>query len=136
MEQILRKLASGMTPEQILEDHPRLAIEDIQAVEAFAADYVAGAMKWMSRSFAGQGPQRAVIVQGQRLLAYGSDPGALMLDEVVRAHPKYLLLCSGCNRSFRHSAQPLATASSARRSRDALFQVGHFSLDSRIPAII
>jgi uncharacterized protein (DUF433 family) len=41
VEQILRKLASGMTPEQVLEDHPRLAIEDIQAAEAFAADYLA-----------------------------------------------------------------------------------------------
>ena len=42
VEQVLRKLASGMTPEQIIEDHPRLAIEDIRAAEAFAADYLAG----------------------------------------------------------------------------------------------
>ena len=42
VEQVLRKLASGMTPEQIIEDHPRLAIEDIRAAESFAADYLAG----------------------------------------------------------------------------------------------
>ena len=41
VEQILRKLAAGMTPEQIIEDHPRLSIEDIRAAEAFAADYLA-----------------------------------------------------------------------------------------------
>lgn len=41
VEQILRKLAAGMTPEQIIEEHPRLIIEDIQAAEAFAADYLA-----------------------------------------------------------------------------------------------
>ena len=51
VEQVLRKLASGMTPEQIIEDHPRLAIEDIRAAEAFAADYLAGeevAFGWVS----------------------------------------------------------------------------------------
>ena len=41
VEQIQRKLASGMTSQQILEDHPRLAIADIQAAEAVAADYLA-----------------------------------------------------------------------------------------------
>lgn len=41
VEQLLRKLAAGMTPEQIISDHPRLAIEDIQSAEAFAADYLA-----------------------------------------------------------------------------------------------
>jgi uncharacterized protein (DUF433 family) len=30
-----------MTPEQIIEDHPRLTPEDIRAAEAFAADYLA-----------------------------------------------------------------------------------------------
>ena len=51
VEHILRKLASGMTPEQILEDHPRLAIADIQAAEAFAADCLAReeiAFGWVS----------------------------------------------------------------------------------------
>jgi uncharacterized protein (DUF433 family) len=51
VEQILRKLASGMTPGQILEDHPRLAIAAIQAADAFAAEYLAGeevAFGWAS----------------------------------------------------------------------------------------
>lgn len=42
VEQILRKLGAGMTPDQIIEDHPRLSVEDIRAAEAFAADYLAG----------------------------------------------------------------------------------------------
>lgn len=41
VEQILRKLAAGMTAEQILEEHPRLTGDDILAAEAFAADYLA-----------------------------------------------------------------------------------------------
>jgi uncharacterized protein (DUF433 family) len=41
VEQILRKLALGMTLEQIMEDHPRLTVDDIRAAEAFAADYLA-----------------------------------------------------------------------------------------------
>ena len=41
VEQILRKLASGMTPEDIVADHPRLTVEDVRAAEAFAADYLA-----------------------------------------------------------------------------------------------
>ena len=41
VEQLLRKLAAGMTPEQIIEDHPRITIDDIRAAEAFAADYLA-----------------------------------------------------------------------------------------------
>lgn len=38
VEQILRKLGAGMTPEQIMSDHPRITLEDIRAAEAFAAD--------------------------------------------------------------------------------------------------
>ena len=41
VEQVLRKLGSGMTPEKIIEDHPRLTLEDIRAAEMFAADYLA-----------------------------------------------------------------------------------------------
>lgn len=41
VEQILRKLGAGMLPEQIMEDHPRLQLEDIRAAEVFAADYLA-----------------------------------------------------------------------------------------------
>ncbi|MBD0262587.1 MAG: DUF433 domain-containing protein [Tolypothrix carrinoi HA7290-LM1] len=38
VELILEKLAAGETPEQILESHPRLTREAIQAALAFAAD--------------------------------------------------------------------------------------------------
>jgi len=41
VEQILRKLAAGMTPEQIVAEHPHLSLADIHAAEAFAADYLA-----------------------------------------------------------------------------------------------
>ncbi len=41
VESILRKLAAGMTPEAVAADHPKLTIEDIQAAQAFAADYLA-----------------------------------------------------------------------------------------------
>jgi len=41
VELILRKLAEGMTYEQILAHHPHLAVEDIQAAAAFAADHLA-----------------------------------------------------------------------------------------------
>jgi uncharacterized protein (DUF433 family) len=38
---VLRKLGAGMTVEAILVDHPRLSPQDIQAAQAFAADYIA-----------------------------------------------------------------------------------------------
>jgi uncharacterized protein (DUF433 family) len=41
VEHVLRKLAAGMTPEQIVNDYPHISVEDIQAAEAFAADYMA-----------------------------------------------------------------------------------------------
>lgn len=41
VEQILRKLAGGMTVEEIITDHPRLRKEDILAAQEFAADYLA-----------------------------------------------------------------------------------------------
>lgn len=41
VEQVLRKLAAGMTPEQIVAEHPHLSVADIHAAEAFAADYLA-----------------------------------------------------------------------------------------------
>ena len=41
VEQILRKLAGGMTVEEIIADHPHLKREDILAAQAFAADYLA-----------------------------------------------------------------------------------------------
>jgi len=40
VELILRKLAGGMTPEEIIKDHPLLKLEDIHAAEEFAADYL------------------------------------------------------------------------------------------------
>jgi uncharacterized protein (DUF433 family) len=41
VEQILRKLAGGMTVEEIIRDHPHLRKEDILAAQEFAADYLA-----------------------------------------------------------------------------------------------
>lgn len=41
VEHVLRKLAAGMAPEQIIADYPKLTIEDIRAAEGFAADYLA-----------------------------------------------------------------------------------------------
>jgi uncharacterized protein (DUF433 family) len=41
VELVLRKLGSGMSPEAVLLDHPRLTLDDIRAAQAFAADYLA-----------------------------------------------------------------------------------------------
>ena len=41
VEQIMRKLASGLTIEEIIADHPHLTREDILAAHEFAADYLA-----------------------------------------------------------------------------------------------
>jgi uncharacterized protein (DUF433 family) len=41
VELVLRKLGAGVTVDAILADHPRLTREDIQAAQAFAADYLA-----------------------------------------------------------------------------------------------
>jgi len=41
VEQILRKLAGGMSVEEIIADHPHLKREDILAAHEFAADYLA-----------------------------------------------------------------------------------------------
>lgn len=41
VEMVLRKLGTGMTPEEIIADHPRLILDDIRASQAFAADYLA-----------------------------------------------------------------------------------------------
>jgi uncharacterized protein (DUF433 family) len=41
VELILRKLAGGMTEDQILAHHPHLTVEDIRAAAAFAADHLA-----------------------------------------------------------------------------------------------
>lgn len=41
VEQILRKLAGGMTVSEILADHPHLTSDDVYAAAAFAADYLA-----------------------------------------------------------------------------------------------
>ncbi len=37
----LRKLGAGLTPEMIIQDHPRLTLDDIRAAQSFAADYLA-----------------------------------------------------------------------------------------------
>lgn len=41
VEQILFKLGAGLTPDQIIHDHPHLSLEDIKAAQIFAADYIA-----------------------------------------------------------------------------------------------
>jgi uncharacterized protein (DUF433 family) len=41
VEQILRKLAGGMTIAEIVADHTHLAPDDVYAAMAFAADYLA-----------------------------------------------------------------------------------------------
>jgi uncharacterized protein (DUF433 family) len=41
VELILRNLGAGLSPEQIVADHPRLTLDDIRAAQAFAADYLA-----------------------------------------------------------------------------------------------
>lgn len=41
VELILKKLASGMSEQEILREHPRLKPEDLRAAQQFAADYLA-----------------------------------------------------------------------------------------------
>lgn len=41
VESLLRKLAAGMTADEIVADHPGLTADDIRAAQAFAADYIA-----------------------------------------------------------------------------------------------
>lgn len=41
VEQILRELARGLSPREIVDAYSRLAMEDIRAAEAFVADYLA-----------------------------------------------------------------------------------------------
>lgn len=41
VELILRKIAAGMSEQQIIEHHPHLALEDIRAAGAFAANHLA-----------------------------------------------------------------------------------------------
>ncbi len=38
VEHVLRKLSAGMTPEEMIRDHPNLTVEDVRAAEAFAVD--------------------------------------------------------------------------------------------------
>ncbi len=53
VELILRKLAGGMTMDEILKDHPHLTPGDIYAAAAFAADYLA--------------QEEIIFAEGQRL---------------------------------------------------------------------
>ena len=41
VEHILRKLAAGLTVDEMVADHPHLTPEDIFAATAYAADYMA-----------------------------------------------------------------------------------------------
>jgi uncharacterized protein (DUF433 family) len=40
VEQVLRECAIGMTSAEIVDQYPRLTIEDVQAALTFAADYL------------------------------------------------------------------------------------------------
>ncbi len=42
IEQILRELGEGATPEAVIAAHQHLTLEDVRAAQAFAADYLAG----------------------------------------------------------------------------------------------
>ena len=41
VEQILRELGEGASPEEVVVAHPRLTLDDLRAAQAFAADYLA-----------------------------------------------------------------------------------------------
>ena len=41
VELVLRRLGSGMAAEEILAEHPKLTLDDVQTTQAFAADYLA-----------------------------------------------------------------------------------------------
>jgi uncharacterized protein (DUF433 family) len=41
VELLLRKLAAGMTVDEIVVDHPHLTAADVYAAAAYAADYLA-----------------------------------------------------------------------------------------------
>lgn len=41
VEQILRELGEGATPEQVVAAHPRLTADDVRAAQLFAADFIA-----------------------------------------------------------------------------------------------
>jgi uncharacterized protein (DUF433 family) len=53
VEQVLRKLAGGMTVDDILADHPHLLPDDVYAAVTFAADYMA--------------QEEMILANGQRL---------------------------------------------------------------------
>ena len=42
VELILRKIAGGMSEQDIIAHHPQLTVEDIRAAAAFAAEHLAG----------------------------------------------------------------------------------------------
>jgi uncharacterized protein (DUF433 family) len=52
VEHILRQLGGGMTATHIVSGHPRLAMEDVAAAQAFAADVLA--MPSIRAALAGQ----------------------------------------------------------------------------------
>jgi len=41
VELVLRKLAGGMSPDAIVDDHPHLTKDDVRAAVAYAADVIA-----------------------------------------------------------------------------------------------
>lgn len=55
VEKILRELGNGLTYDAIVAEYPKLKLADIQAVQAFAADYM---RDWMA-AYDGIGPSKA-----------------------------------------------------------------------------
>jgi uncharacterized protein (DUF433 family) len=45
VEQILRELSQGLTPAEIVADHPTIEIEDVYMAQEYAADIIASANK-------------------------------------------------------------------------------------------
>jgi len=50
VELILRKLSVGLTPEEIVEEHPTIKTKDILEAQAYAADLLAGEEIFFARS--------------------------------------------------------------------------------------
>lgn len=42
IELILKKLSEGLTPAEIIKDHPTIGLEDVYMAEEYAADIISG----------------------------------------------------------------------------------------------
>jgi len=52
VELILRELSEGLTPGEIVADHPTLAVDDVYAAQAYAADIIASEEIFFARKTA------------------------------------------------------------------------------------